>query len=129
MRGNIDAARHVAIDELMVGCVGRTVAVNVRVMVTTAACCRQVMIGAKCPVQHERKRRHDRQAGRQAGRQTPELHVDVTNHPSTNSRCIGEILIADVLPVQRDEGTTRPNCAYLVAFGKIRDSERSKRRV
>ena len=82
MRGSeIDAVRGVAVDELMIGCVGRTVSwtVHVRVIVTAARRSPQVMIGAQRAVQHERKRRHDRQDGRE----TPAQQLDETNHPRT----------------------------------------------
>ena len=56
----------IAIDDLMIECSSRTVAVpmcvvvTARVVVTAAARSRPVMIGAKRAVRHKRKRRHDR---------------------------------------------------------------------
>lgn len=90
-RGKID----VCTDDLMVR-PGSIVAVSMRVIVTATGQGRQVVIGAKRIVRHERKRGHDRQAGREAlGQQS-----DVTNHTDTDSRCVGKILVAEIVTVQ-----------------------------
>ena len=76
----------------------RSVAVRITVVVMVvmmAGRCRHVMIGAERSVRRERKRGHDRQSGREAlGQQS-----DVTNHTSTDSRCVTEILIAAIVAV------------------------------
>jgi hypothetical protein len=118
---DVDAAHDVAIGELVIGGVGRGVTVSVRVIVTATR--RQVMIGAKRAVQHEGKRRHDRKSGRE----TPSEQMNETNHRAPDLRCISKFLIADFLPVQSGGATARSNCAYLVAFGKIPDSEGPER--
>jgi hypothetical protein len=116
MRGReIDNACGIAINDLMIGCSSRSVAIRVRVIMNAAACRRRrVMIGAERTVQHERKRRHDRKAGRQ----TSELQSDVTNHTGTESHCVSKVLVAGFLPVQSEQ-YYYANCTYLWAFGNF----------
>ena len=115
MRGSkLDAIGDVAIDGVVIRRVGRAVAVIVMVMVTGARQRRPVVIRAKRAVEHQGKRRHDRQTGREA----PEMRSDGTNHRSTRASCIAKILVTGFQSVQSGRSMIGPNCAYLVAFGK-----------
>ena len=115
----IDAARDVAIDDLVIGCVRRTVTRTVTVSMIVTAARRHMMTVTERAVRHEGERRHDRQSGRKASAQ----QLGVTNHLRTDSSRIGKILTGRFPPVQIDRPNTRSNCAYLVAFGKDPGSE------
>jgi hypothetical protein len=99
----------------------RVGAVTMRLaMVVMARRRRHMMIGAQRAVHGEGKRGHDRESGRN----TSAHQLGETNHPGTGITLHWRaILIAGFLPVQIDDATPRANCAYLVAFGKIPDSE------
>ena len=79
MRGHFDTVHGVTVDKLVIGRVGRAVAVSMRVIVAARGCCRQVMLGAERAVGDERERRRDRQTGGEASAH----QLGETNHPGT----------------------------------------------
>lgn len=94
---DIGAAGNIAIDDLLVR--GPGVIVRMSMVVHTTARYRQMMIGAERTVQSKCKRRNDRESGRQA----LELQMDETDHVSTDSGGLGDVLVAAILSVQTEQ--------------------------
>jgi len=138
--GDIDATRHITGGELVIGGMNRgvivcvlvripvTVDVGVRVMVAGARGLRaqvaaQVMIAGQRAVEHEGKRRHDRQTSRDASGQ----QMGESNQPGRGFtlHCQESNWWFPASPA--DGPARRQNNAFLAVFGKINGRKSAER--